>query len=556
MSYLKLKLKRRNSFLFIMKLMLKYSKINNLKVDLYNKILKRIQGYEERNIKMRGYIGVTDRQWFNNLKSQYILNEVNFWRKNTNSFKSLELGQKFFFLVKNDKYNKAEREVLGVATFIRYEVLTIEEAWGKYEIGNGVNTKEEFYVKMKKMYQTNIENSLIGCIILNNVEFFEKEVLLSKLNIEFQTSIVSGKGISQKEVDKILDINNIDNSSSVNEENIGYYVNQEELQYEREVISIPSSATIDLIYKYGIHAHPNDNKRYPYKKSLFYTFRENGGVMSKLYELNTVVKINPIDISQINNIDIDTALKERLKGYIEERKKTFTFHEDGEYKFYIFNEVIELTNKVALPKQNNHAYFTIKEIFSGKYLIDRCNKDTKETRSDLINYIKLIKKKLNKSYLEEDENEDILLVKELKDFNTVEFLDSYEYQGKKKEKEEPKIQNGIKVYKRDRKVALNALAHAKYKCEIDEGHPTFIRKNTEIAYTEPHHLIPMAYSDLFDVSLDVEENIVSLCSNCHNHLHYGRGYEVLLKSIYDERIKELKKVGLYIEFEKLLQMYL
>jgi len=65
----------------------------------------------------------------------------------------------------------------------------------------------------------------------------------------------------------------------------------------------------------------------------------------------------------------------------------------------------------------------------------------------------------------------------------------------------------------------------------------------------------MAYSDLFDVSLDVEENIVSLCSNCHNNLHYGRDYEVILNKLYDERIDHLIKVGLHIKFEDLLEMY-
>ena len=37
--------------------------------------------------------------------------------------------------------------------------------------------------------------------------------------------------------------------------------------YEHEIITIPASGTIDLIYKYRIHAHPI-NGNYPYKKSL------------------------------------------------------------------------------------------------------------------------------------------------------------------------------------------------------------------------------------------------------------------------------------------------
>ncbi|MBP3916973.1 hypothetical protein [Clostridium sp.] len=122
---------------------------------------------------MKGYIGVTDIQWFNNLKSQYKLGEVNFWRKNTNNFKCLKTGDKFFFLVKNNKNNKEERKVLGVATFIRYEVLSILEAWEKYKIGNGVNNIGEFYHKITNLYEPSIGNSKIGCIILKDVEFFK-----------------------------------------------------------------------------------------------------------------------------------------------------------------------------------------------------------------------------------------------------------------------------------------------------------------------------------------------------------------------------------------------
>ena len=79
--------------------------------------------------------------------------------------------------------------------------------------------------------------------------------------------------------------------------------------------------------------------------------------------------------------------------------------------------------------------------------------------------------------------------------------------------------NGIFVYKRDRTTAFHALQLADFKCEISKEHKSFIRKSTNQNYTEQHHLIPMAYSDKFKVSLDVEANIVSLCSTCHNHIH-------------------------------------
>lgn len=103
---------------------------------------------------------------------------------------------------------------------------------------------------------------------------------------------------------------------------------------------------------------------------------------------------------------------------------------------------------------------------------------------------------------------------------------------------------------------MNALTKANYKCEINEEHPTFIRKYSPVPYTEPHHLVPMEYSDQFDISLDVEENVISLCSHCHNLLHYGRGGEELLQKLYNGRKAVLEKTGIIITEQELLEMYL
>ena len=158
------------------------------------------------------------------------------------------------------------------------------------------------------------------------------------------------------------------------------------------------------------------------------------------------------------------------------------------------------------------------------------------------------------SNTEIEEREDNELVEELKNAN-VDKLDEFEYVGKPKEKKEAVYSNGHKTYPRDRQTALNALAHAHYVCEIDVDHPTFIRKKSNKKYTEPHHLVPMAFSDEFDVSLDVEENIVSLCSNCHNQIHYGKGGDKLLEKLYAERKEALERVGIKITLTQLLQMY-
>ncbi len=157
--------------------------------------------------------------------------------------------------------------------------------------------------------------------------------------------------------------------------------------------------------------------------------------------------------------------------------------------------------------------------------------------------------------LEIDEEAENKLVEETKRASLAEASDGFEYSHTPREKQKPTYSGGHPVYPRSRKTALNALAHAKYSCEIDANHPSFLRKNSDKHYTEPHHLIPMSYSDDFDVSLDVEENIVSLCSNCHNWLHYGENPEALLLKLYNERIEHLKEVEIDISFERLLEMY-
>lgn len=129
------------------------------------------------------------------------------------------------------------------------------------------------------------------------------------------------------------------------------------------------------------------------------------------------------------------------------------------------------------------------------------------------------------------------------------------YSAIKKEKKPTLIKNGQRIYNRDKKVSLKALKRANYSCEINPNHSTFIRKNSDKRYTEPHHLIPLSYSENFDFSLDVEQNIVSLCSTCHNQIHYGKEANLLLERLYQQRKDYLKEVGIEITLNDLLNMY-
>jgi hypothetical protein len=52
---------------------------------------------------MKGYIGVTTKEWFTYLSNNKDMQEVNFWRKDVRNFNSLTKGDPFFFLVSKRK---------------------------------------------------------------------------------------------------------------------------------------------------------------------------------------------------------------------------------------------------------------------------------------------------------------------------------------------------------------------------------------------------------------------------------------------------------------------
>ena len=124
---------------------------------------------------------------------------------------------------------------------------------------------------------------------------------------------------------------------------------------------------------------------------------------------------------------------------------------------------------------------------------------------------------------------------------------------------------GKKVSKLNSSTATEALSHADYKCEYDKNHHTFTRKNGK-PYTEPHHLVPLSKNLDFPspvnenkyISLDVPNNIVSLCSHCHKLLHYGcmEEKEPVLAKLYKDRQKLLEDAGIKITFEELKNYYL
>jgi 5-methylcytosine-specific restriction endonuclease McrA len=149
-----------------------------------------------------GCIGITSRDWFVYLKKNSITQDVNFWRKNTDKFNILSKGQPFFFMVKNDTGIRGEKKIQGYGIFKEFKILDIEQAWTTYQNRNGVGSKQEFLNLTKEVLGTNTEE--IGCIILDNLIFFDKPVILSKLGVIFNKYTESYKTITDRECNLII----------------------------------------------------------------------------------------------------------------------------------------------------------------------------------------------------------------------------------------------------------------------------------------------------------------------------------------------------------------
>jgi hypothetical protein len=112
---------------------------------------------------------------------------------------------------------------------------------------------------------------------------------------------------------------------------------------------------------------------------------------------------------------------------------------------------------------------------------------------------------------------------------------------------------------RDTKIKEFVLKHANYSCEYDKKHVSFVKKSDDKNYTEIHHLIPLElqFTEKFKfINLDCPANMVSLCSNCHNCLHYDKDFKLILTKLYNMKKGELERSGIKITLEELISYYM
>jgi hypothetical protein len=80
-----------------------------------------------------GYIALTDPDWYDYLRRQPHLDEVNFWQPHGgHAFRALSPGETFFF-----KLRAPERKIAGFGFFERWESMPASYAWDCFGDANG-----------------------------------------------------------------------------------------------------------------------------------------------------------------------------------------------------------------------------------------------------------------------------------------------------------------------------------------------------------------------------------------------------------------------------------
>jgi putative restriction endonuclease len=144
---------------------------------------------------MKFYLGVTDNNWFNYL-SKINPEDINFWQPGgTMNFKVLTPGAPFLFKLKSPL-----NAIGGIGFFSSHTFLPISIAWDAFKNRNGCDTYDEFK-KMILNYRSDKLNlnPTIGCIILTNPIFFDKEDWI-ETPVDWSKSIVQGKSYDSNEL--------------------------------------------------------------------------------------------------------------------------------------------------------------------------------------------------------------------------------------------------------------------------------------------------------------------------------------------------------------------
>jgi 5-methylcytosine-specific restriction protein A len=87
--------------------------------------------------------------------------------------------------------------------------------------------------------------------------------------------------------------------------------------------------------------------------------------------------------------------------------------------------------------------------------------------------------------------------------------------------------------KRDGMLIKKVKKDSNYQCALDCENDKWKGKDGN-PYMDAHHVIPHAKEELFNVDLDVVENMVCLCPSCHMKVHHGSDNDKAKDQLWDK----------------------
>lgn len=141
---------------------------------------------------MRGYVGNTDFDWYEFLRSRPDLGEVNFWQPSgSHAFHAVPAGAPFFFRLKKPHY-----AICGFGYLSYTDILPAWLAWDTFGEANGAATREVMYRRIERYRPAEDvgKEYSIGCLMIVSPVFFEPSQWVREPN-DWHHNIVQGRSM-------------------------------------------------------------------------------------------------------------------------------------------------------------------------------------------------------------------------------------------------------------------------------------------------------------------------------------------------------------------------
>ena len=132
-------------------------------------------------------IANTEIKWADFLKENGLTSNVNFWTPTDWKVSGLKKGARLYFMLKSPI-----RKIGGYGTFIEYKTMSVYDAWDKFGIRNGCDSLLELERRLTE-YKSKVTLSTIGCIVLEDLCFYDTPIDPASVGVIFPKEVVKLK---------------------------------------------------------------------------------------------------------------------------------------------------------------------------------------------------------------------------------------------------------------------------------------------------------------------------------------------------------------------------